>query len=110
MEEDYRVKGRSNLECRELAKKLLDFFGGGDLGDCAISAVFKHFPPPECRGDGLDRGVVPCAALGDVGVGRAPLRASEGGRAASNTVHFDDKLLTTSTIKRDALFASCREF
>ena len=45
MEEDYRVKGRSNLECRELAKKLRDFFGGGDLGDCAISAVFKHFPP-----------------------------------------------------------------
>jgi hypothetical protein len=77
--------------------------GGGDLGDCARSAVFKHFPPPECRGDGLDRGVVPCAALGDVGVGRAP-------RAASNTVHFDDKLLTTSTIKRHALFASCREF
>ena len=61
-------------------------------------------------GDGLDRGVVPCAALGDVGVGRAPLRASEGGRAGSNTVHFDDKLLTTSTIKREALFASCREF
>ena len=37
-------------------------------------------------------------------------RLDKGGRAASNTVHFDDKLLTTSTIKRHALFASCREF
>jgi IrrE N-terminal-like domain len=30
MEEDYRVKGRSNLEFRELAKKLRDFFGVGE--------------------------------------------------------------------------------
>ena len=42
--------------------------------------------------------------LGDVGAGRAPVGASwRRGRAGSNTVHFDDKLLTKCTIKRDAL-------
>jgi hypothetical protein len=41
--------------------------------------------------------------------GRPYVLPKEGG-AGSNTVHFDDMLLTTSTIKREALFASCREF
>jgi hypothetical protein len=74
-----------------------------------VRAVLQHFAPEKRPGDGVGRGVVPPRWV-TWELGRAPLRVPKEGLAGPNTVHFDNKPLTTSIIKREALFASCREF